>query len=284
MSEAAVESWDLVIRPRARWFDLNLDELWRYRDLVWLFVRRDFVAQFKQTILGPAWFVLQPLLSTLVFTVVFGHIAKLGTAGLPKPLFYLSGTVLWGYFSGCLLYTSNTFVSNAYIFGKVYFPRLTVPVSIVISHLLKLCLQFLFFLGFWAYFALRGAPVAMNAVAWLFPVCVLLMAVMSLGGGIMLSSMTTKYRDLRFLLDFGVQLLMYGTTVIYPLADVPERWRWLVMANPMTPVIETFRYGFLGAGSFSPWHLGYSAVVAVVLLALGVVMFTRVERTFMDTV
>jgi lipopolysaccharide transport system permease protein len=278
------ESWDLIIRPHAGWFDLHLQDLWRYRDLVLLFVRRDFVAQFKQTILGPAWFVIQPLLTTIMFTVVFGNIAKLPTDGLPKILFYLSGTVLWGYFSGCLTQTAGTFRVNAGLFGKVYFPRLVAPISVTISQLLKLGLQILFFLGFLAYFAQRGANVGLTLTAWLLPVLVLIMACLSLGLGIIISSLTTKYRDLSNLLSFGVRLLMYATPVIYPLSSIPAKYKLLILANPMTPIIETFRCGFLGSGTFSWLHLGYSALFAVLVLSIGAVIFTRIERTFMDTV
>ena len=283
---AAAEEWDLILRPHAGWFDLHLDDLWRYRDLVMLFVRRDFVAQFKQTILGPAWFVLQPLLTTIMFTVVFGNIAKLSTDSLPKVLFYLSGNILWQYFSGCLTATSNTFRTNAGIFGKVYFPRLVVPVSITISQLFKLALQFVFFLGFWAYYVVvLDVPIHLTRAAALFPLLVLIMAALGLGLGILFSSMTTKYRDLRFLLQFGVQLAMYTTTVIYPLSSITGgKVRYFILANPMTPIIETFRYGFLGQGTFNWWHLGYSAGFAGVALLLGAIIFTHVERTFMDTV
>lgn len=280
------EVWDLVLRPKRGWFDLHLKDLWCYRDLVLLFVRRDFVAQFKQTILGPMWFVLQPLLTTIMFTIVFGNIAKLSTDGLPKLLFYLSGNILWQYFAECLTQTSDTFRSNAGIFGKVYFPRLAVPLSIVISQLLKLGLQFGFFLCFWLYYALfTGVDIHLTAAALLFPVLVLIMAMMGLGAGIIASSLTTKYRDLRFLLTFGVQLLMYTTTVIYPLASIRGGYsRYFILANPMTPIIETFRYGFLGTGSFSWQYLGYSASFSVITLLLGVLVFTKVESTFMDTV
>lgn len=272
------------MRPHSGWFDLHLMDLWRYRDLVGLFIWRDFVSQYKQTILGPLWFILQPLLTTIVFTVVFGNIAGLSTDGLPKILFYLSGQVVWGYFSGSLTATSTTFVSNAHIFGKVYFPRLTVPVSIVISQLIQFALRLVLFIAFLVYFALHGADVRLTSTLWLVPVLVLIMAALALGLGIVFSSMTTKYRDLRFLLQFGVQLLMYATPVIYPLSSIGGRYRWLIQANPMTPIIETFRSGFLGAGTFNWWYLAYSAGFALAALFLGTVIFTRVERTFMDTV
>jgi lipopolysaccharide transport system permease protein len=273
-----------VIRPHGRWFDLHLTDLWRYRDLVMMFVRRDFVAQFKQTILGPTWFVLQPLLTTVVFVIVFGNIASLSTDGIPKTLFYLSGNVVWMYFSGVLTATSNTFVGNASLFGKVYFPRLAVPLSLVISNGLKFGLQFIFFLLFLLFFFLNGAPVQLTAYAFLFPLLVLIMAGLALGLGVLFSSMTTKYRDLRFLLEFGVRLLMYATPVIFPLSSIPGKWRWVLLANPMTPVTETFRLAFLGQGTFSWWHLGYSAAFAFFSVLIGAAVFNRVERTFMDTV
>ena len=283
-SDLPSDHWDLDIGPEAAWFDLHLRDLWRYRDLVYLFVRRDFVAQFKQTVLGPTWFVIQPLLTTIMFTIVFGNIAKLSTDGLPKVLFYLSGTVLWGYFSGCLTQTSGTFRTNAGLFGKVYFPRLAVPVAVTISQLMKLGLQVLFFLAFLVYFVVRGEPARPNWACLLLPVLILIMAALSLGLGIIFSSLTTKYRDLNHLLQFGVRLLMYATPVIFPLSSLTGKYRLTIMANPMSPIIETFRYGFLGAGTFSWGYLGYSAAVSVVILFIGMLMFTRIERTFMDTV
>jgi lipopolysaccharide transport system permease protein len=276
--------WQLVIRPRNRWLDLHLADLWRYRDLVAMFVRRDFTAQFKQTVLGPVWFVLQPLLTTLVFTVVFGNIARLSTDGLPKILFYLSGSVVWMYFSGVLTAASNTFIGNAHLFGKVYFPRLAVPLSMAVSHLLTFGLQFVFFLCFAGIYFLKGATIHCTSLIWLTPLLVLIMAGQALGIGIIFSAMTTKYRDLRFLLDFGVRLLMYAAPVVYPLSSIPDKWRWFLLINPITPVIETFRLAFLGQGTFSWFQLGYSAGFAVFVLMTGTVIFTRVERTFMDTV
>ena len=284
-SLSADTDWDLIIEPRQPWFDLHLQDLWRYRDLIALFVRRDFVALFKQTVLGPVWFVLQPLLTTLMFTIVFGNIAKLSTDGLPKILFYMSGSILWQYFAACLSSTSNTFRGNAHIFGKVYFPRLAVPVSVVISQMLKLALQLLFFLGFLAYYKMTGSVVNLTRAVWLLPGLVLIMAALGLGVGLILSALTTKYRDLQFLLQFGVQLLMYTTTVIYPLSAIQGgHSRLFILANPMTPIIEAFRYAFLGTGSFSWLHLSYSAGAAASLLFIGILMFTKIERTFMDTV
>lgn len=276
--------WDLIIRPRVGWFDLHLADLWRYRDLVFMFVRRDFVAQFKQTILGPAWFVLQPLLTTLVFVVVFGNIANLGTDGLPKLLFYLSGNVVWTYYSNVLTATSNVFMANAHLFGKVYFPRLAVPLSICISNLMKFALQFLFFMGFWLYYAGAGADIRITAYAWLLPVALLIMTAQTLGLGILFSAMTTKYRDMRFLLDFGIRLLMYAAPVVYSLGGLADPWRKFLLWNPMTPIFELFRLALLGQGTFTWWMLAYAGGFAVVVTLLGAAIFNRVDRTFVDTV
>ncbi|RME50085.1 MAG: ABC transporter permease [Caldilineae bacterium] len=264
--------------------DLRLDELWQARDLILLFVRRDFVAGYKQTILGPLWYLLQPLLTTITFTVIFGRVARLPTDGLPDFLFYLSGTVVWSYFAACLTKTSDTFVANAGLFGKVYFPRLSVPVSILISNLIAFTIQFGLFLAFLFSFWVRGADVHPNAGVLLLPVLLLMMAGLGLGFGIIVSSMTTRYRDLRYLVAFGVQLLMYATPVIYPASSVPERFRPLIQANPMTPIVEAFRAAFLGAGSVSVGSLLYSAGFMVAVLFVGLVLFNRVEQTFMDTV
>jgi len=279
-----LQNWDLVIEPRRRLLDLRLGELWRYRDLVMLFVRRDFVAAYKQTILGPLWYLIQPLLTTITFTVIFGQIAELPTDGLPQFLFYMSGTVIWGYFADCLTKTSNTFVQNANLFGKVYFPRMAVPVSILISNLITFAIQFAFFLVFMGFFALRGADVSPNLWILFFPVLILMMAGLGLGLGVLISAMTTKYRDLRFLVSFGVSLLMYATPVIYPVSSIPERFQMLIKLNPMTPIVETFRYAFLGAGSVNPLDLLYSFGFMLVVVALGSIVFNRVEATFMDTV
>jgi lipopolysaccharide transport system permease protein len=279
------ESWDLVIQPQRSLLDLRLGELWRYRDLVMLFVRRDFVAVYKQTILGPLWYLIQPLLTTITFTVIFGNIASLPTDGLPQFLFYMSGTVVWGYFAECLNKTSNTFVQNANLFGKVYFPRMAVPVSILLSNMITFLIQFGMFLVFVGYFALRGTDIQLN---WLWialsPVLMLMMAGLGLGFGIIISSLTTKYRDLRFLVQFGVQLLMYATPVIYPVSAIPERFQWIILANPMTPIVEAFRYAFLGAGTVNTGLLLYSFGFMLVVVVIGSITFNRVEQTFMDTV
>lgn len=276
--------WDLVIEPPKGWFDLHLRDLWRYRDLMGLFVRRDFVASYKQTILGPLWHIIQPLLTTLMFTVVFGRIAGLPTDGVPQFVFYMAGTTIWGYFANCLTRTSNTFIANAGIFGKVYFPRMVVPLSVVASQLIGFAIQLGFFLIFYGLFWARGAPIYPNRAVALLPLLLLLMAGMGLGFGIIISSLTTKYRDLQVLVGFGVQLWMYATPVIYPLSTMPEKYRWLIVANPMSAIVETFRYAFFGTGVFSWAYLGYSAGFTALLLLAGMAVFNRVERTFMDTV
>ena len=278
------EDWDLVIQPQRALFDLRLGELWKYRDLVMLFVRRDFVAAYKQTILGPIWYLIQPLLTTITFTVIFGNIAQLPTDGLPQFLFYMSGTVIWSYFADCLTKTSNTFVQNSNLFGKVYFPRMAVPVSILISSMITFAIQFAFFLAFVAFFALRGSEIRPNVWILSFPLLILIMAGLGLGLGVLISALTTKYRDLRFLVQFGVSLLMYATPVIYPVSSIPEKYQLLIKANPMTPIVETFRYAFLGAGDISPWDLAYSFGFMVIIVFLGSVVFNRVEANFMDTV
>jgi lipopolysaccharide transport system permease protein len=278
------DRWDLDIGPRRNLLDLRLSELWRARDLIMLFVWRDFVSVYKQTILGPLWYLIQPLLTTIIFTVIFGNIAKLPTDGLPQFLFYMSGTVIWTYFATCLTKTSETFVNNANLFGKVYFPRLAVPVSILISNLITFAIQFAFLLVFMGYFALRGTVFHPNGWILLTPVLVFMMAGLGLGLGIIISSLTTKYRDLRFLVQFGVQLLMYATPVIYPVSSIPARFQWLIQANPMTPIVETFRYAFLGAGTVNLPDLAYSFGFMLVAVIIGTVIFNRVETTFMDTV
>lgn len=276
--------WTMILRPRRSLFDVNLKELWQYRDLIGMFVRRDFVSKFKQTILGPLWFIIQPLLTTIMFTIIFGNIAGIPTDGIPKILFYMSGVVGWTYFSTCLNDTSQTFIKNASIFGKVYFPRLALPISVVISNLVSFIIQFLFLCCFLAYFMIRGADVSPNIhVLWL-PFLVVLLAGLGLGFGIIISSLTTKYRDLTHLVTFGVTLWMYATPIIYPLSEIPEKYRFLVVANPMTPVVETFRTALLGVGEINYQHLLYSFAFTVVLLAIGIVIFNKVEKTFMDTV
>lgn len=264
--------------------DLKLKDTWEYRDLLWLLVRRDFVSLYKQTILGPLWYIIQPVLTTVMFTLVFGKIAGISTDGLPGPLFYMAGITLWNYFADCFLKNSNVFRDNAGVFGKVYFPRLVVPFSIIISNMVRFGIQLLLFCCFAGYYALQGTVLHPNSYALLFPVLVVLTAAMGLGAGMIVSALTTKYRDLSFLVSFGMQLLMYATTVIYPLASAPEKYKWLIAANPMTAIIETFRYGFLGKGSFDWGMLGYAALFALVALLAGIIVFNKVEKRFIDTV
>lgn len=285
ISKMDEQGWTMVIEARRRLFDLRLGELWRYRDLVMLFVRRDFVSVYKQTILGPLWYLIQPILTTVTFTFIFGSIASLPTDNLPPFLFYMSGTVVWSYFSDCLNKTSNTFVGNAHLFGKVYFPRMAVPVSILFSNMISFSIQFALFLFFVVFFVARGAPIAPNW-GWvaLSPVLVVMMAGLGLGFGIIISSMTTKYRDMRFLVGFGVSLLMYATPVIYPASAIPAQYQWIIQANPMTPIVEAFRFAFLGTGTVSALQLVYSFIFMIVVVFLGSLIFNKVEQTFMDTV
>lgn len=278
------ENWDLIIQPRAKWFDLQLKEVWRYRDLLMLFVRRDFVAVWKQTILGPLWFFIQPLLTTLMMVVIFGRVAKLSPEGVPGILFYLSGIVAWNYFSQCLTATSNTFTANANIFGKVYFPRVVVPLSLVVSNLLKFGVQFILFLAILLFYYLTTDQVQPNSYMLLTPVFIIIMGILGLGFGIFFSSLTTKYKDLGFLIGFGVQLAMYASPVILPLESFPEEYKWVALVNPMTSIIEGFRFAFLGIGILDFGLLAYSAVFAVVVFLLGLTIFNKVEKSFMDTV
>lgn len=284
IDKSAIE-WQ--IKPQDSLFDLKLKATWDYRDLLWLLVRRDFVSFYKQTIFGPLWFFIQPALTTLMFTFIFGNLAEISTDGLPKPLFYMAGITAWNYFAECLTKTSTVFRDNASIFGKVYFPRLIMPLSIVISNLVKFAVQFLLFLSLTAYYALSDANIAPTIYILLFPLIILLMAAQGLGLGMIISAMTTKYRDLAFLVTFGVQLLMYATTVIYPLSEAKiqyPQYSWIIEYNPMTVVIEAFRYGFLGKGTFDLELLTYSTLVTVFLLLAGTFTFNKVERNFVDTI
>ncbi len=278
------DQWTTVLHSRSGWLDLHLKDLWEYRDLVLLLVRRDFVSIYKQTILGPFWFLLQPLISTFIFTVVFGKIANIPTDGIPQPLFYMSGIVTWNYFASCLNRTSDTFVANEGIFGKVYFPRLAVPLSTVIINLLTFAIQFALFLAFMLYFGIKGSAIHPNNWILITPLLLVEMGALGLGLGILISSLTTKYRDLSFMTGFGVQLWMYATPIVYPISQVPEKWRWLYSLNPVSAIVETFRYAFLGSGSINLAQLGSSMMVTLCLLVCGIIVFSRVEKTFMDTV
>lgn len=287
-AEAAIpgqeDSWTEVIRPHTRILDLGLGEVWRYRDLVMLFVRRDFVSTYKQTVLGPIWFFIQPLLTTLTYVIIFGNVAKLSTDGMPMLVFYMAGITIWNYFSQTLTSTATVFTTNAAIFGKVYFPRLTMPLSIVLSNLVRFGIQLGLFLLVWAYYLIKGSAMQPNWLIVLTPLLVVVMGLLSLGLGMIFSALTTKYRDLALLLTFGVQLLMYAAPVIYPLSSVPDKYKWIILANPMSAIVETFRFAFLGAGTFSWSALSYSVIATIVILLLGTIIFNRVEKTFTDTV
>ncbi len=281
---ARSDGWDIEISARRPLFELDLTSLWRYRDLIAMFVQRDFVAFYKQTVLGPLWYVVQPLLTTSVFTLVFNRIANIPTDGLPPFLFYLTGLVLWNYFAACMTKTSDTFTANAGIFGKIYFPRLTVPVAVVITNLVTFVIQFVLVCAFLAFYALRGVPVQVNWWLLVLPLLVVHVAALALGVGILLSSMTTRYRDMTFLVAFGTQLWLYATPIVYPLSQVPERWQWIMAFNPMTPIVELFRKALLGTGTVHVSHMLVSACITVALLVIGLVMFSRIARTSMDTV
>lgn len=273
-----------VIKPKSSLFDLNFNELWRYRDLISMYVKRDIVTFYKQTILGPLWFVIQPVLTTIMFMFVFGNLAGLSTDGVPQALFYFSGILFWNYFSDCLNRNSKIFVENQAVFGKVYFPRLVVPISVTISNLVRFGIQFVIFIALYAYFVFTESSISPNLHLFLLPLLIVLTAGLSLGFGIIFSALTTKYRDLTFLLQFGVQLWMYITPIIYPLSSIPEEKRWIVLLNPMTSVIETFKFASIGAGYFSWFWLAYSFVFMVLLLLLGIMVFNKVEKAFIDVV
>lgn len=279
-----IQDWDLIIEGKTSLFDLKFNDVWQYRDLLALLVKRDFISFYKQTIFGPLWFFIQPLFTMIVYTFVFGNLAGISTDGLPQPLFYLAGITAWSYFADCLTKTSTVFRDNANIFGKVYFPRLIMPLSIVVSNLIRFGVQFLLFLVLLAYYYAIGVELAFSWVLLLSPVLLVLMALFGLGLGLIITALTTKYRDLTFLVTFGVQLMMYGTTVIYPLNAAPENYKPWIAANPMTTIIETFRLAFLGEGSFSWASLGYSSVAIGVIFILGVLIFNKTERSFVDTI
>ena len=280
------EKWTTEIRPKDKLLSVDFKEIWHYRDLMMLFVKRNIITQYKQTILGPLWYVIQPMMTTVMYMVVFGGIAKISTDGLPQPLFYLAGISFWQYFADCLTKTSNTFVNNAGIFGKVYFPRLVTPLSDVISNLVRFGIQFaLFLIVYLYYFIFTDANIQPNLYALLFPILVVMLAGLALGFGILFSSMTTKYRDLQLLLSFFVSLWMYATPVIYPLSTITnDTLRMVMQLNPLTGIVEFFKYGMLGVGNHEWWMLGYSFGFMVVLLAIGIVVFNKVQKSFMDTV
>jgi lipopolysaccharide transport system permease protein len=282
------QDWDLVIKGHTSLFDLNFADLWRYRDLLLLFVKRDFVSFYKQTILGPLWFFIQPIFTTIVFTFVFGNLAGISTDGLPQQLFYLTGITSWNYFSDCLTKTSTVFKDNASIFGKVYFPRLIMPLSIVVSNLVRFGVQLLLLILMMVYFTVFpvvGADFHVTYALLFFPLLIVLMALLGLGLGLIITAITTKYKDLTFLVTFGVQLLMYASTVIYPLSYAKEKgYENLINLNPMTGIIEAFRYAFLGKGEFTFSSIGYSAIITVIVLFFGILIYNKTEKNFVDTI
>jgi len=276
--------WDLVIKPRHGWIGFNFKELIKYTSLIFLFVKRDFVIFYKQTILGPLWYIIQPLVNTIIFNLIFGKIAKLSTDGVPPFLFYMSGTVVWSYFSTCVSGTSNIFVKNATIFGKVYFPRITVPIAIVITSLVQLLIQFSIFIGFYLYFIANGANLFPNKLILVVPFIILQMAILSLGFGSLISALTAKYRDLTFAMTFFIQIWMYLTPIVYPFSQVPEKYQLIYMMNPMVAIVELFRSAFLGKGIVSMELIVVSVSLTFIIFILGLIMFSRTERSFIDTV
>jgi lipopolysaccharide transport system permease protein len=278
------ESWDTIIQPQSSVFNLGLSKVWRYRDLLVLLIRRDFVSFYKQTILGPLWFFIQPLFTTITYTFIFGQLAGISTDGLPQPLFYMTGITVWNYFSESLTKTSTVFKDNANIFGKVYFPRLIMPLSIVISNLVKFSIQILLLLLLIFYYNLTGANINFSLYLFLFPIVILQMASLGLGLGLIITALTNKYRDLAFLVTFGTQLLMYATPIIYPISSVSLKYKWLINLNPMTQIVEISRLAFLGKGEFSNMSFLYSILITLFLLILGTLVFNKVEKTFIDKV
>jgi len=279
--------WTLIITSKSSWFNLDIKELWRYKDLVVLLFRRDLVTLYKQTVLGPMWYLVQPLMTTLMFTVVFGNIAEISTEGQPKILFYLSGYILWSYFADCFKKISDTFITNKNIFGKVYFPRIVMPLSTVLSNLMKFGIQLGMFVSIYIYFLYDGYELQWDRSLLLLPVLVLMVGCLSIGLGMIASSLTVKYRDITFLISFGIQLLMYGTPVIYPLSEVTEKYpeyEIFILANPMSAIIESFRYILLKSGSLDFGNLLYSSVATLVILLIGMLIFNRTEKSFIDTV
>jgi len=278
------QEWESEIKSEDSLFSINFKEVWQYRDLLLMLVKRDYISTYKQTILGPIWFFVQPILTMIIYVILFGQIAKLPTDGAPQIVFYLSGITIWNYFSESLTKTSSVFRDNAAIFGKVYFPRLIMPLSIVVSALIKFGIQFTLFIAIVLYYTFIEHKIHPNLWILATPFLLLLMSLFSLGLGMIFSSMTTKYKDLVFLLTFGIQLFMYATPVVYSITSIPEKYQWIVLANPLTSIFQCFRYGYLGSGSFDPNSLFYSIGVIVVLLSIGVVIFNKVEKSFMDTV
>jgi lipopolysaccharide transport system permease protein len=278
------EEWTMVIKPKTGWFDINLRELWQYRDLVKLLVKRNYTSTYKQTILGPLWFILNPLITVAILTVVFGNIAKISTDGMPQFLFYMSGNTLWTYFAYCLNTAASTFTNNSGLLGKVYFPRLAIPISSVIFGLISFLIQLALLSGCVLYYALTGTAVCPNSYLFIVPLLILQVALLGLGFGIIFSSLTTKYRDLTILINFGMQLWMYATPIVYPITGLSKQYKFFILLNPMSSIIETFRFAFLGSGSPQPSYLIYSSIVTALVLIIGIVIFSKVEKTFIDTV
>ena len=279
-----MKEWDFVIKPSKRWLDFDFNEIFRNRDLIYLFIKRDFVVFYKQTILGPLWYIIQPLVNTVIFTIIFSNLAKISTDGMPPFLFYLSGTITWGYFASCLNAISNTFIKNAGLFGKVYFPRLSIPIADTIFSLVQFAIQFLIFIGFYIYFIFHGFEAKINYLIVLFPILLLQMALLGLGFGILISSLTTKYRDLTFAMSFGVQIWMYITPVVYPLSLIPDDYKLFVLLNPMTSVVELFKSIFFNTNSISIFDFTVSFIVTLIIFCLGFFRFVKTERNFIDTV
>ena len=287
MKDIKYETWDLIISPHRGLFELNLKEVWNYKDLLWIFIKRNIVTQYKQTILGPLWLFLQPALTTIVFTVIFGNIAQLSTDGLPKPLFYLSGIVAWNYFSTCFSGTSDSLAKNANLFGKVYFPRIIIPLATVVSSLVRFFIQLILFIGLLGYYIIitKSFQIGLNPhIILYFPLLIIIMGLLGLGFGLFFSALTVKYRDLKYLISFGIRLLMYASPIIFPISMVPNKYVDIIMANPMTSVIEAFRYITLGQGNVSHLGLIYSICFTVCMLFFGLLLFNRIEKNFIDSV
>lgn len=278
------DNWSIEIRPKKKWLDVDLKGTWRYRDLYYMYVKRDIITVYKQTILGPLWFLIQPILTTIMYMFVFGGLAGISTDGIPQPLFYMSGILLWNYFNSAFMVSSNVFTANASVFGKVYFPRLVVPLSGITSNLIKFGIQLILFIVIYLYYYIQGVNLSINWTIVLFPVLILMIALHAMSWGLIISALTTKYRDLTQLVTFGIQLFMYVTPVIYPLSAAPEKYRMLISFNPLTPIFETFKYSCMGSGSLDWIGLGYSFIVLLITLFLSIIIFNRVERNFMDTV
>lgn len=278
------ENWTIEIKPKKKLLDVDLKGIWRYRDLYYMYVKRDIITVYKQTILGPLWFLIQPILTTIMYMFVFGGLAGISTDGIPQPLFYMSGILLWNYFNAAFMVSSNVFTANASVFGKVYFPRLVVPLSGITSNLIKFGIQLLLFIIIYLYYYIQGINLTINWTLLLFPILILMIAFHAMSWGLIISALTTKYRDLTQLVTFGIQLFMYLTPVIYPLSAAPEKYRIFISLNPLTPIFETFKYSCMGSGSLDWIGLGYSFIVLMITLFLSIIIFNRVERNFMDTV